>query len=606
MVLSVGRYEVISVYNLKIVTNGLPNNSFEIFTPKKNKVTMVLDSKSSEFKVISKQCATPFLVDKDYLKILKNLLVIWEYKPETNEEENSLYYSIIGSEEVAILKKLIYLIDTYGLEKVFLPWYFDSRKRIYSYSVFSPTSNRLVRGVLSIYYENKIKVDGALLDSGESSNREVISSLDTKNFLDKLKIHLQHSNVNSSFLSGLDGLEKSKNFKILCLLLANKYCRSSRFWHEDGFNEQERFEAILNDLFYKIESGDFPLIEFLRYYSIESNFNSADTIILRGSNKFNDFTPSLTCQKPLKPLFSLLFFKNNADKSDTLEELHLLFLLSKLLRGDTNFFVQADVSSSALVLCGLMLGVETPSKLNISDNYLIKNDPYSILADKFIRDHPFLDNFPIFKSVLTRKLFKKPSMIVMYGSGKDNTVAKLSEHLIRSYNLALVTYDDTVDLKTTKKSKIYGSMMTESSSNKISEYVYEFLIFDESKNFKPALKKRFLFEILKNLSGSSVENNSLNKDRLLNQLTEEFFLKDMDSFKFLAEDCLLVDGGLAYINGELTTLSYTPSLSRIRVSSNLNKVVNWSNIDKKNIVIKFSIPRQDLGGDLERLFVSSY
>jgi len=126
------------------ITNGLPNNTFDSISQKISKINIKQELSESSLKAIKKQSSLPMFPNLEFIKNISYII-------NNIEIYSGLKYSTLlhgfkdDNDEVLIFKKLVSIIDSFNIKEIYYPFYCDSRYRIYSFSSFSPTGNRLVR-----------------------------------------------------------------------------------------------------------------------------------------------------------------------------------------------------------------------------------------------------------------------------------------------------------------------------------------------------------------------------------------------------------------------------------------------------------------------------
>jgi len=584
--------------NKWIKTNATPNNTFDIFSLKKGKINNLLsDENCPQINVLKKLNATSFKIDKNHLNnislIIKSLEITgFNTFSEKNQNPND-FISFLNSEEIRIFKNFIFLVNEYSINDVYLPWYFDSRMRIYSYSVFAPTAGRIMRGILNIQYEGYS--DGYSCDKTKNIKDFFINLRDEDFELFFDKLYVLDAELFKFLVPLQTRSEKEKiNLKVFLIAIANRYWNNNIL-----FCKEPTHNDLLNNLILKIKNDEFKIINFIQLFS-----KNERSYHLGSYNKF----------------FMNLFSDQKSSKSDSFEELLILSNFAKMLFTKEIFFVQFDVSASALALCGLILGYKNSRLLNISDNNFIKNDAYEILADNLKSSLGISPQDDRFNRLINRKLLKKPAMTIMYGSGEKLTVSGIVNYLqiwdinnnfsakdkvdsattrtngnhlmfqilaARIYKFLIVNYYETHET-----SKINKDYLLENNDQKCDDKA----LFDDNKDdldmnqefyLKRLKTQGILYENLRLYLDIQVRENGDNGETnphqnitthdvhlkkslqnpesfiKYNALEKLFYEKSLNTFRDMAVENLLIYGGVIWINNEPSILAYTSKTTRM-------------------------------------------
>ncbi|PCI35748.1 MAG: hypothetical protein COB50_05375 [Thiotrichales bacterium] len=530
MVFSNVPYKVVtSPYNQIIVSNGLPNNTFDGISKKKNKLLLPQQYEGSEILLaLRKQCLICMKPNKEFIKIiskiLNNLHLLSKIELELNLSDLKP-----NNQDVIVFKHFLALIGTFEVDVIFFPYYYDSRYRIYNYSEFSPTSNRLVRYLL--LYKDTVNVT-----STDNEFFNMVKNLDMSEFFIKLADILLNSGrlVDTITFKNLD--TTSINNKLFFILIALKLTNGGSL------------NILLDNLILYFKKTQNTLIFFYEYVT-----------------SGNDFDTTLQ----LLHHFQKIYEDNKYSKSDSIEHLYLLYLIVKVLCGEgSDKMIILDVSSSALVLCSLILGSRSNHKLNLSDNKFLKNDPYTQISDLFFKENNFFKHIKIPELFKSRGSFKKPSMTIMYGSTENRTKGRTKTSML-------------TQLSVLKGGGLYVYMV-----EIMAELIFVALSDDNISEDRITLLKEKVRRVFK--LNSDLEINIATK--ILYKL---FYLRLPSYMKNLDKKCLFIYGGIVRLNNFNISLAYTPSLSRIssRVGSKHIRI----SIQKKNVVIEYN-----------KLFVESF
>lgn len=441
-------------------------------------------------------------------------------------------------------------------------------------------------------------------------------------FLDKLRLSFLDNGLTLGFSKTFIESFSKRNVVIYLLILANKYVDTSRYRTEvsgEQPNQDARvsdLETVLSLLIEEIENGSLPIYDFIKTMSLlrkgvigEGEGCSSQELFHRSVSRINysmqesGKSDDKLFVKSLKDLFFRLYVKNGCDKQSTMDEFYSLVSFSRFLSNRKDFYLQLDVSSSALVLCSLVLGVKDAARLNLSLNNFIKRDPYAYLVRSFFKCYPVFREWEGSYSLINRRTLKKPSMTIMYGSGQESTVHNLERHLFSS-SLRL---KKGATLRVRAKSlatHIYGFLFRLNGS-----HLYEDPLSLEKGFYYKNLSTKVLHRDMAALCDLKPEMGQANAlDRVYgNFLENEFFTKPMSGFRDLADTCLMLFAGCIRINEEVVFLAYTSSLRRTKTSVSLEglKGGDYSSADGKDM-IRYSAYVDSLELTIKELFFDSF
>ena len=581
-------------------TNLLPNNTLPLYSNKDNKFSIVDKSDSSHLNTIKKLNMTGFTPDIGYLTLVQSELKTLDNLPIKNEDGAELEI-FSGSLEKEIFNKFIFLMETYNLSVFYFIWYLDNRNRIYGYSSFGPTSGRVMRGVTTYALpQDQELVEGPFNSSKESEYFKLLEDSCFEKFLDNLwEIPVIKNNYKSYKANRAHFL--SYNSKVYLIALANRYFLLRYSAHKELLS----YSQILSNFLDCIVDNRFPILEFISIF--KDNFSTFDAL-------------------ELHKLFKTAILTNSMSRSDTFEELYILHTFKKYLSQESRgYFVQFDVSASALVLSSLILGHKSPENLNITSNLFVKNDPYTLISFKFADQLTFLSESERSEvtQILNRSVFKKPAMTIMYGSGEETTVKKLRTHIklkVAGLKGKLLKQDDLSRFSTILAFYIYKFLAPISrNTGKDGSLKYDTHINAQKSNISWILANssgtdiQMLVNDKENFIGEGHNNGNYEKFKIyMGSLEALFYQLSLNFFADEAEKNLLFYAGIIWINGEAVELGYSTKKSRI-TSSVLEDIPNYlkakdligkgDGFDKSTKRARISVKSNSINIQLKELFL---
>lgn len=510
-----------------ITSNGTIEGTIDSVSCKYNKIYPKILENKQVISSLNKQNQRKYCLNKEFLHLLKYINTGWDsIKPL------ELGYQLLPFSQHEVFIDYSNFLEILSIEYSYFPWYTDTRYRLYCYSSLGPTSSRLFRFIY--YYDSKESEDY------KSMSKDGLIFSENKDYFSSLEPLFQ---INNSLLKDFYKKTNTSLPKFLPNFLLKILSKNKNFYEVSPKNNLKTLLFLLI-IGYRLvglptKKDNFPLFLEDLY---KSNFLEI------GDELFNNETGN-TYQTSLFfkqiTFFSKVLKKENFDKDSAIELYYLLYLFPKITyHSRMDFPIIVDVSSSALVLNGLILGYNHPEHLNVNNNYFLPNDPYSMWMEIFFKNWEKVDGFSIPTKLKDRKIFKKPVMTTLYGSKQLFTVNRLIP-LIESRGVDR-------DLSNLLAYLIYVSISPIQISPNTIQLIQNYWV----KVFKTQIKAELI---------QTTATNS--------NIFSFFFKKPYNFFEELAKPNLLYHMGIVFINKNPVSLIYHDKFSRISAGLKKSKEV---------------------------------